>query len=113
MELRSPDPTLNPYLGFALVLSAGLDGIAEGMELPPAVDLDLYNIDAQQAAALETLPQSLADAIALAKNSSFVKQVMGAELLSKYIAIKEEELAQFEQAEDKNEFYREQYFKSV
>lgn len=113
MELRSPDPTLNPYLGFALVLSAGLDGIAEGMELPPAVDLDLYNIDAQQAAALETLPQSLADAIALAKNSSFVKQVMGAELLGKYIAIKEEELAQFEQAEDKNEFYREQYFKSV
>jgi glutamine synthetase len=43
MELRSPDPTCNPYLAFALLLEAGMDGIDRHLPLPPAADLELYN----------------------------------------------------------------------
>ncbi|MCL2071872.1 MAG: glutamine synthetase family protein, partial [Oscillospiraceae bacterium] len=45
MELRSPDPSLNPYLAFAMIISAGLCGIENSMSLPPSVDADLYTAD--------------------------------------------------------------------
>jgi glutamine synthetase len=113
MELRSPDPSLNPYLGFALIIAAGLDGIENGMILPPAVDVDLFKADESVTKTLVPLPDSLEKAILLAGNSAFVKSVVGEELLLKYLAIKKTEAYDFAVARDKAEFYKERYFNTI
>ncbi|MCL1963838.1 MAG: glutamine synthetase family protein [Firmicutes bacterium] len=113
MELRSPDPSLNPYLVFALIIAAGLDGIEKETALPPAVDADLYMADESITKALALLPGSLDQAIGLAENSKFVKSVIGEELLLKYLAVKKAEAADFHAAEDKARFYRERYFSVI
>jgi glutamine synthetase len=95
MEFRSPDPAINPYLAFALILSAGLDGIESGMELPKPLDVDLYTADESITKKLAKLPESLSEAIDMAEKSAFVGGVIGAELLKKYVAIKREEAAKF------------------
>lgn len=113
MELRSPDPSVNPYLAFALVMAAGLEGIETNLELPEAVDADLYTADESITGALVPLPNSLDKAIGLAESSRFVKAVAGEELVSRYIAYKKEEAAAFAAAEDKAAFYRERYFRII
>ena len=113
MELRSPDPSLNPYFSFALILAAGLDGIEKNMALPPAVDADLYTVDKSVTDALEPLPDGLDKAIVLAENSAFVKGVIGEELLSKYLDIKKAEAADFAAAPDIAGFYQERYFRII
>jgi glutamine synthetase len=113
MELRSPDPSLNPYLAFALILSAGLFGIRTSLALPDAVDADLYTADERIIKALDLLPSSLDEAITLSENSALVKEVVGEELAQKIIAIKKEELSDFSAAEDKAVFYHDRYFASI
>jgi len=113
MELRSPDPSINPHLAFALILAAGLEGIENGLVLPPAVDADLYTAGEGVVKDLALLPDSLEKSICLAKDSAFVKSVIGEELLAKYLAVKEAEAAGFSAAEDKNAFYRERYFNYI
>jgi glutamine synthetase len=110
MELRSPDPSLNPYLAFALILAAGLDGIENNLPLPPSVDADLYNADKSVTDALSALPDNLENAITLAANSDFVKKVLGEELLRKFVDAKRKESAEFSAAKDKGEFYKSKYF---
>jgi glutamine synthetase len=110
MELRSPDPSLNPYLSFALIIAAGLDGIENEISLPPAIDADLYTADDNLAKTLTALPDSMDAAIALAENSSFVKSVIGEELLLKYLVIKKSEAGDFAASKDKELFYKERYF---
>jgi len=89
MELRSPDPSLNPYLAFTLLISAGLDGIENQIPLPPAVDADLYTADESITKSLTLLPNTLDKAFDLAKGSDFVKGVLGEELLERYLAATE------------------------
>ena len=113
MELRSPDPSLNPYLAFAFVIAAGLDGIETNLPLPPAVDADLYTADKEITKNLALLPVSLEKAIALAEKSSFIKSVMGEELLAKYLEIKKIEAGDFISAKDKISFYKERYFNVI
>ena len=113
MELRSPDPALNPYLAFALIISAGLDGIETKLSLPPAVNADLYTAAPDITNSLAQLPGSLDEAIALAENSSFVKQILGEELLYIYLAVKKSEAAYFAAVKDKASFYRERYFNVI
>ena len=113
MELRSPDPSLNPYLSFALIIAAGLDGIERELSLPPAVDADLYKADESVTGKLALLPNTLDKALALAKNSDFVRNFLCDELLSKYFAVKETEAADFASAKDKPAFYKERYFAAV
>ena len=100
MELRSPDPSINPHLAFALILSAGLDGIENDLILPPPTDVDLYKADGNTTNALKPLPHSLEEAIQLARRSELVKNVIGEELLTKYLLIKETEAAEFAAAKD-------------
>lgn len=73
-ELRSPDPTSNPYLAFALVIYAGLYGIKNKLELPNEVDCNLYTADKQTTAGLKSLPESLDEAREAAKNSDFISE---------------------------------------
>jgi glutamine synthetase len=113
MELRSPDPSLNPYLAFSLIIAAGLDGIENKMTLPQAVDTDLYTADPGVTKPLVQLPDSLDKAIHLAENSKFVKNVIGGELTAKYITIKKTEAADFAAAKSKTEFYQERYFNVI
>lgn len=113
MELRSPDPSINPYLAFALIMGAGLMGIKSNMELPKTVDLNLYMADESVTKNLNRLPDSLDKAIEMAKGSSLVKSVIGEELLSRILAFKEEEAKAYKEASDKSKFYRERYFSVV
>ena len=85
IELRSPDCSCNQYLSLALIVAAGLDGIEKKMELPPAVDLDLYTADKKATSGLETLPETLNEALDLAKDSQFVKSVISGQTLESYI----------------------------
>ncbi len=113
MELRSPDPSLNPYLAFALIIAAGIEGIEQGMALPPAANVDLYTADESVTKELTPLPATMNEAIELAEHSGFVKSVIGEELLSKYIANKKSEWKDFASVKNKAEFYKKRYFGTV
>lgn len=82
LELRSPDPCCNAYLASYLLICAGMEGIEKQLPLPPENKGDLYHSDAD----LSLLPQSLAEAVACAKTSSFLKAVLPSTLLEYYLA---------------------------
>ena len=71
MELRCPDPACNPYLTFAALLQAGLEGIEHGYELPEPMERNLYHISPEERLRLgiEQLPETLGDAIELTAGS--------------------------------------------
>ena len=85
-ELRSPDPTANPYIAFALLIWAGLDGIQKQAELPKPVDINLFKADAEAVSGLAKLPETLAEAKAIAKNDCFIKAHVPAKILDIYCA---------------------------
>jgi len=85
MELRCPDPQLNPYLTFALLIEAGIWGIENNVELPGEVNLNLYtNPDSE----LDVLPANLFEAIECAKKDELIKKVIGENVFDKYINLK-------------------------
>jgi glutamine synthetase len=85
LELRSPDALANPYLAFALMIFASLDGIERGLPLPEPADFNLLRIDAEKAWRYEKLPGSLAEAAKTAKDSAFIKEHIPAEILAAYL----------------------------
>ena len=93
VELRSPDPAGNPYLSFALLLAAGLDGIEKGLEPPAPVSANVYEFDANEREKLgiESLPGDLNAAVAAMKADPFVRETLGDHVFSKYIEAKERE----------------------
>src|SRR2546421_4751599 len=68
IEFRSPDPTANPYLAFAALLMAGLDGIANKVEPPEPLDKDIYELEGEEKAKIANVPGSLAEALAALEN---------------------------------------------
>lgn len=110
MELRSPDPAVNPYIAYALIIAAGLDGIEQKLTLPAPVNVDLFSADSAITKKLARLPDSLDEAITLAKKSDFVKSVVGATVLAKFADIKSQEADDFHKASDRAEFYNTRYF---
>ena len=110
MELRSPDPSLNPYLAFALVISAGLEGIEKKLTLPPAENHDPSEETASNS---ELLPQDLCQSVEIAERSEFVKAVLGQDAFTRYMSIKSEEASAFRKSQNKREFFREKYFKII
>ena len=83
-ELRSPDPSANTYLAFALMIYASLHGIQNKIELPPPADMNLYKADAATLATFKQLPGDLNTACMLAVNSSFIKEHIPAAILDIY-----------------------------
>ena len=77
IELRSPDPSANPYLAYALLIWAGLDGVAKDMCPAPAVNLNLLTAPESETREFDTLPGSLEEAVALAGGSTLVRRVLG------------------------------------
>ena len=84
VELRSPDPTANPYLAFALLIHAALDGLQNHLPLPPSADFNLYEAPAEQLARYERLPVSLEEARAAAGASNFVRAHVPEAVLGAY-----------------------------
>ncbi len=113
MELRSADNALNPYLAFALIIYAGIDGIKNKTKLNNAVDKNLYDLKSINSENLDILPQNLNEAINFAQNSKFVQEHINNNLLNKFIEIKRKEFAQFNEATDKNAYYIETYFEKT
>ena len=97
MELRCPDPSGNPYLQFAVMLSAGLKGIEEGYKLPEPMELNLYHLDDEERAerGIKSLPPSLGDAIKLAEGSELLRETLGEHCFSRFIALKKKEWDEF------------------
>ena len=83
-ELRSPDPTANPYIAFTLMIYAGLYGINHKLDLPPVADFNLYKTDAETLSEYKQLPRTLEDACKLASNSEFIKQYIPSAILDIY-----------------------------
>lgn len=80
MELRSPDPTVNPYLAYALVIFAGLDGVTRGLLPPEPLNVNLYTAGPEITQHLQTLPGSLAEARKVAAESEFIQSILPKEL---------------------------------
>lgn len=83
-ELRSPDPSANPYLAFTLMIYAGLHGIKNKLDLPPAADINLYKADAETLAKFRKLPEDLHTACMMAAASDFIKEHIPAAILDIY-----------------------------
>ncbi len=87
IELRSPDPACNPYLAFAVMLAAGLDGIENGYELPADVTDDVYEMSPEQRESLGIgqLPESLNAAIATMESSDLMREALGEPVFNWFI----------------------------
>jgi glutamine synthetase len=90
VELRCPDPSCNPYLAFAVMLHAGLDGIERGLEAPAISNEDLYHLDDQgrQERGLGVLPGSLGEALAELKKDDLMRHALGDHVFDRYVEAK-------------------------
>lgn len=112
VELRSPDSAMNPYIAFSLIIGAGLYGIENSIKLPEAINENLYTASDEILKNIDKLPESLEEALNIAKNSSFIKDIIGEEVLEKYIELKENEIRENLNADDKEKIKR-KYFEYI
>ncbi len=86
-ELRSPDPACNPYLAFAVMLAAGLDGIEKGLTPPDPIEENIYEMTPERRKELkiDQLPEDLWEAIKIAEKSSFLKECLGDHVFENFI----------------------------
>ncbi|MEX2081185.1 MAG: glutamine synthetase, partial [Dehalococcoidia bacterium] len=90
IEYRAADPACNPYLTFAVMLAAGLDGIEKEIPLPPPVEENVFQMSAEDRAArgIEQLPGSLIGAIEAAEQSELLRETLGDHVFESLIANK-------------------------
>lgn len=109
IELRSADAACNPYLAFALLLHAGLDGIQRHAKLAPPCNENLYDI-AGENGEYASLPDSLEQAVESAKESDFLSRILPEEILHRYLEEKEREAESFKREKDPWEYEYRKYF---
>ncbi|HPO82500.1 MAG TPA: glutamine synthetase family protein [bacterium] len=87
VEYRAPDPSCNPYLAFAVILSAGLEGIEKEYPLPDPVEENVYFMSEEErkARGIDNLPGSLIEAIEITENSELVKKTLGEHVFKNFI----------------------------
>ena len=92
-ELRCPDPACNPYLTFAVMLHAGLEGIEKAYRLSEPMEKNLYHLsDAERKElGIESLPSSLGEAVLIAEQSELVKKALGDHVFTRFIDLKKKE----------------------
>jgi glutamine synthetase len=97
IEYRSPDPACNPYLTFAVMLTAGLDGIEKGMTPPAPVEENVYEMTAEErkARGINTLPSNLIEAVEIAEKSEIVRKALGDHILNAFVENKKKEWDDF------------------
>jgi glutamine synthetase len=96
-ELRCPDPSCNPYLTFAAMLHAGLEGIEKGYELPEPMERNLYDLshDERVERGIEQLPETLGEAVEVLAESELVKKALGDHIFPRYVDLKREEWEEY------------------
>jgi len=96
-ELRSPDASANPYLAFAVMLAAGLDGIENQATPPNPIEENIYEFTPKKAKRMRvrTLPGSLNQSIQKFQKSKLAKEVLGEHAFEKYIALKQAKIDEF------------------
>jgi glutamine synthetase len=89
IELRSPDPSCNPYLAFAVILMAGLDGIKNRIDPGEPIEENIYEMDFQEItdAGIETLPTSLSLALDHLKSDDVVRRALGEHAYTAFMRI--------------------------
>jgi glutamine synthetase len=97
LEVRTADSAVNFYLGAALVLAAGLDGIRRELKPADPVNIDTYKVSEKDLAGMgvRRLPWTLGDAITAFEESDFVQKVLGTELHATYAQLKREEWQEY------------------
>jgi glutamine synthetase len=106
IENRIGEPAANPYLYLASQVHAGLDGIARRAQAPRATD-------APYAGGGESLPTSLGEGLAALRADATLCDAFGADFVAYFSRIKQSEQQRFEQAEDRDEFQRREYFARI
>jgi len=97
IELRCPDPACNPYLAFAVMLRAGMDGIKNNLQPPEPVEEDIYSLDDESLVQkkIDVLPTSLQEALDALKGNKVLQEVLGEHLFERYIDVKTKEWDEF------------------
>jgi glutamine synthetase len=92
-ELRCPDPAANPYLCFAGMLQAGLEGVEKGYELPEPMEQNLYHLSQEELShqGIEQLPATLGEAVEVAAESELVLRTLGEHTFRRFVEIKRQE----------------------
>lgn len=106
MQLRSADPSCNPYIAYALLLFAGAEGIEKGLKLSKEADINSLN-------EVDSLPEDLMSAIEAAKNSEFIARYIPKGTLDKFFKYKQDEYGQYSLSKDKDSFVTKTYFKKI
>ena len=97
VELRTPDPTANPYLAFAALLAAGLDGIKKAKKPPASVDVNIYHLTDQESAELgiTSLPHNLEDALTALESDDVLRKALGDHIFDAFVSEKRGEWADY------------------
>ena len=97
IELRSPDPSCNPYLAIAAMLHAGLDGIEQGLEAPDPVRENIYEFDEakREEYGIDTLPANLGEAVSALEDDEVIQDALGDHVSEKFIEAKTQEFAEY------------------
>jgi len=97
VELRCPDPACNPYLAFAVMLAAGLEGVGKKYELPPAVEPNIYHMamEERERRGLTSLPGNLFEAILETEKSIFIKDTLGEHIFNRFLFNKKKEWEEY------------------
>ena len=97
IELRSPDPSCNPYLAFAAMIHAGLDGIENDLECPDPVRENIYEFDEakREEYGIDTLPSNLGEAVDELEADEVVMDALGPHVSEKFIEAKRQEFQEY------------------
>jgi glutamine synthetase len=92
-EIRCPDPACNPYLTFAALLHAGLEGIEKGYELEPPMETNLYHLTAEERRerGIVSLPETLGEATDEFAASDLMRRAFGDHIFDNYVKLKRRE----------------------
>ncbi len=97
VEFRCPDPSCNPYLAFASMCEAGLDGIKKKIDPPEPVEADIYEMSAEEREkhGIDSLPSTLADALDHLDNDKVLQETLGDHVYKNFMKIKRDEWDNF------------------
>ncbi|AGB39087.1 type I glutamate--ammonia ligase [Natronococcus occultus] len=97
IELRSPDPSCNPYLAIAVMIHAGLDGIENDLDCPDPVRENIYEFDEQKREeyGIDTLPSNLGEAVDALEDDEVVYDALGDHVAEKFVEAKNQEFEEY------------------
>ncbi|WP_302082227.1 type I glutamate--ammonia ligase [Salinibaculum rarum] len=97
IELRSPDPSCNPYLAFAAMIHAGLDGIENELECPDPVRENIYDFDEakREEYGIDTLPTNLGEAVDALEEDEVIMDALGSHVSEKFVEAKRQEFQDY------------------